>query len=111
MKVGKSGDLARSFAFQLTGSANSVSIIRLAYSLSGQFVDMGVGKGQKIGSIKGNKEELRAAGIRGRKEGRHAKKWYSKTMYAETATLGDLFAKHYGIESQTVILENLPEKI
>ena len=111
LKIGDSGDLMRSFAFMMRGSVTDIQSVLMSYSLQGQFTDMGVGKGQSISAIKGNKEDLRAAGIMGRSEGRHAKKWYSKTMYAETATLAELMQKHFGISGQNAILENLPEKI
>jgi len=111
LKIGDTHELEKSFNSSVFGSTDSVNKTQFSYLLRGQFVDMGVGKGQHIGAIKGNKEDLKAAGIHGRSEGRHAKKWYSKTMYAESAVLAELLQENFGIRSQNTILENLPEKI
>lgn len=110
-KIGDTHELSNSFKSFLIGSLNDLERIRFSYLLRGKFVDLGVGRGQKVSAIKGNREQLRAAGIKGRSEGRHAKKWYSKTMYAETITLADLMMQHYGISAQNQVLENIPEKI
>lgn len=48
---------------------------QLSFQEYGRFIDIGIGKGFKIESIKGN------AAIIGGKKSRKAKKWYSKTVY------------------------------
>lgn len=111
LKIGDTHELENSFKHSQIGSINSLERIRLSYLLYGKFVDLGIGNGQGVSSIKGNREALAAAGIKGKKVGRHAKKWYSKTMYAETIVLADLMMKNYGISAQNTVLENIPEKI
>lgn len=106
-RIGKSGDLSRSLTYKVIGALNSPEKVILSHLYYGKFVDMGVGKGQRVGDIKGNKEILTAAGIKGRRP----KKWYSKTIYAETNKLADFLQQNFSIKASAVIKENIPSQI
>ena len=73
----------------------------------GKFIDMGVGRGQKIGDVKGNQTIYKETGIKGRK----AKKWYSKVIFPEANTLAKLLAENYGIQISNSITESLDDSI
>ena len=105
--IGKSQELIRSIKSNVFGGEMAPEKIVLSYLMRGKFVDMGVGKGQKLGDIKGNREVLAAAGLKGRR----AKKWYSKTIYAETNKLADILKNNYGKQATNMIKENIPSQI
>lgn len=94
-KIGQSGDLAKSFSRQLITSANGdVAKIKFAFEYYGVMVDMGVGGGTKIGDVK---ENMTARRLEGKKNGnrRRAKKWKSKSLYADVLALGELMGSKY----------------
>jgi hypothetical protein len=84
-----------------------VDRVNLLYNYYGAFVDMGVGRGQRIGDVKETGKMLRIVGGKGRKP----KKWYSVTIAAECNTLADLMMKYYADKSKTVLFRELPTKI
>lgn len=99
-KIGKTGDLARSIKFK-----KGTDSIIFEFNYYGKFIDMGVGKGVKIGEMKELKSvHSRALGIR---SGRKAKKWYSRTMAGQIKKLNELMAAEYGRELAAFVKENI----
>ena len=92
--IGNTGNLAKSFLQHVfTQSSGDPEKIDFTFNYYGKFVDMGVGKGVKIGqSGKGS---------------RTAKPWYSKTFYSEVKRLGEILSQKYAYEAQTSILNNI----
>ncbi len=104
-KIGGTLDLARSLNYEVMESAGGdVQKVKFFYNYYGMFVDMGVGKGTKIGSVKDYTISRRLEGKHGGNQ-RHAKKWYSKTMYAEVLKLGALMQQQYGKKAVARIIE------
>jgi hypothetical protein len=107
-KISYSNSLHNSIRTDLIRAVNGqVERVQLLYNYYGAFVDMGVGRGQKIGDVKETGKMLRIVGGKGRKP----KKWYSVTITAECNTLADLMMKHYADKSKTVVMRELPTKI
>ena len=86
-KVGNSGALLQSFQYNVLASAQgNVLKITLLFEYYGRFVDMGVGKGVKIGDVKESATSRRLSGkMLGNR--RSPKKWYSKTFHTEVMKL------------------------
>ena len=106
-QIGSSFELKRSFkAFVQAESGGDKLKIKLVYAMHGKFVDMGVGRGRKLGSS--------GRDVTGRKTGsgrtRRAKKWYSKTIAAETFILGQIMQDKYSADAMAVFKE-LPGQI
>ena len=95
-KIGDTGTLIKSFKYNVLASAQgNVLKISLLFEYYGRFVDMGVGKGVKIGNVKESADSRRLSGkMLGNR--RRPKKWYSKTFHAEVMKLSEIFAKEYG---------------
>ncbi|MDD4554032.1 MAG: hypothetical protein PHP04_07525 [Bacteroidales bacterium] len=109
-KIGDTGTLLRSFKYNVLASAQgNVLKISLLFEYYGRFVDMGVGKGVKIGDVK---ESAASRKLSGKMLGnrRRPKKWYSKTFHAEVMKLSEIFAKEYGHRGVVAITENLSDK-
>jgi hypothetical protein len=105
-RVGGS-ELKNSFKYQVVSGADGEPVkVVFTYKMSGKFVDMGVGRGQKLGDVKGNKALLKAVGVHGRK----AKKWYSQTITAETKRLSELMGQYYG-SSMIAVANDLPGEL
>lgn len=109
LKIGKhsSGELFRSFQYKVIGSAGGdIQRIEFAFNYYGKFVDMGVGRGTRLGDqpMSGTKRRF-ADKFPG--AGRVPKKWYSKTFYAESQRLAEILQKEYGRRGQLVISENI----
>ena len=92
-KVGVTFALVKSRKFRVDGSADDVRRAVFSFLDYGKFTDMGVGRGQKLGDVKGNQVIYRETGVKGRK----AKKWYSKVIFPEANTLAKLLAENYGL--------------
>ncbi len=109
-KVGNSGALPKSFQYNVLASAQgNVLKITLLFEYYGRFVDMGVGKGVKIGDVKESSASRKLSGkMLGNR--RRPKKWYSKTFHAEVMKLSEIFAKEYGHRGVVAITENLSDK-
>jgi hypothetical protein len=109
-KIGDTGTLLKSFKYNVLASAQgNVLKITLLFEYYGRFVDMGVGKGVKIGDVKESATSRRLSGkMLGNR--RRPKKWYSKTFHAEVMKLGEIFAKDYGHRGVLVITENTSDK-
>ncbi len=106
-KIGYTGSLAQSIKYHIEYDENGPVKVVFEFNHYGQFVDMGVGKGQKYGDVKGNATLLNAIGVKGRK----AKKWYNKTVFPEANTLALLLKEQYGINAINMINESLPGTI
>ncbi|MBD3627588.1 hypothetical protein [Cyclobacterium sp.] len=75
LKVGKSGELDRSFKTRVLTVSQDLFESQIDFLLRGRFVDMGAGRGRKIESQAGNRALLEE------KSGRKPKKWYSRAYY------------------------------
>lgn len=109
-KIGDTGTLLKSFKYNVLASAHgNVLKITLLFEYYGRFVDMGVGKGVRIGDVK---ESAASRKLSGKMLGnrRRPKKWYSKTFHAEVMKLSEIFAKEYGHRGVVAITENLSDK-
>ncbi len=109
-KIGDTGTLLKSFKYDVLASAQgNVLKITLLFEYYGRFVDMGVGKGVKIGDVK---ESITSRKLDGKMLGnrRRPKKWYSKTFHAEVMKLSEIFAKEYGHRGVIAITENVSDK-
>ncbi|MDP1624111.1 MAG: hypothetical protein Q8M08_17445 [Bacteroidales bacterium] len=107
LRIGQTGGLETSFLKEIIGTpAGDVIAIRFAFLYYGKFVDMGVGRGTKIGGVAENRT---SRALEGKMLGnrRKPKKWYGKTFYAEVATLKEILAKEYGHKGALVIAENI----
>ena len=109
MKIGQnsSGDLHRSFKYKvIAGARGNVERIEFAFNYYGKFLDMGVGKGTKLGDrpvSRGSRvlADKMLGGVR------KPKKWYSRTFYGEAQRLFEILQKEYGRKAQVVISENI----
>jgi hypothetical protein len=106
-KIGRTGSLANSIKYHIVYDQEGPVKVVFEFKHYGQFVDMGVGKGQKLGDVKGNAQLLQAIGVKGRK----AKKWYSKTIFPEANTLANLLKEQYGITAINMVNEVLPSQL
>jgi hypothetical protein len=111
MKIGhhSSGELFRSFQYNVLASAGGdVQKIEFAFRFYGKFVDMGVGRGTKLGDQPMSYGMRRLSGkFLGMK--RVPKKWYSKTLYSETQRLVEILQEEYARRGQVIICENIKD--
>ena len=107
MKVGDSGELAKSFLYDVIATAQGDIVkIDFAFQYYGKFVDMGVGKGVKIDQVKENVTSRRLEGkMLGNR--RRPKKWYSKTFHSEVMKLSEILQEKYGHKGIVAITENI----
>lgn len=102
--IGITGKLKQSFVRHLIyGGNGELSSIKISFEMYGAFVDMGVGKGQKVESVKENRNQW--SKILGEQSKRAPKKWLSKTVYSESLKLMDLLSEHYQERSWIVFKE------
>ena len=109
LRIGQTGALESSFLKEVIGTPKGgVISIQFSFLYTGKFVDMGVGKGTKIGGVSENRT---SRALEGKMLGnrRRPKKWYGRTFYAEVATLKEILAKEYGHKGTLVICENLDD--
>lgn len=106
-KIGITGVLASSIKYRIEYDNDGPTKVVFEFSHYGQFVDMGVGKGQKLGDVKGNTTIAKAIGIKGRRP----KKWYSKTIYPQANQLSAMLREQYGINALDIVKDTLPNKI
>jgi hypothetical protein len=105
-KIGHSGSLSYSVLYDLKAmSTGEVTSTVHEFNYYGKFVDMGVGRGQKIEDVKTNGDLISVVG-----HGRRPKKWFSRTFYAEFHALGEILAKKYGEDYQRVVKESITGK-
>jgi oligoendopeptidase F len=111
LRVKNTEDLSNSLAKQVvSASGGDVQKVLFFYNYYGKMVDMGVGKGIKLGDVKENTLSRR---LEGRRNGnrRRAKKWYSVVFYSQTVRLGEIMQKTYGKKAIATVVENLPSFI
>jgi hypothetical protein len=109
LKIGQnsSGDLYRSFKFKvIAGAQGNVDRIDFAFLYYGKFLDMGVGKGTRLGDRPVSRGS-RVLADRMLGTDRKPKKWYSRTFYGESQRLIEILQKEYGRRAQLVISENI----
>ena len=82
--------------------------IDFSFNYYGKFVDMGVGKGTKLGDVSENKVSRR---LEGKNKGnlRRAKPWYASTMWAERKELTKILAEKYAHRASILIVENIDD--
>lgn len=103
--IGYSQSLYYSMSHKVIGSLSDETRLQHSFDASGRFVDMGVGRGQKIGDVKSNADLRGLLGI-----GRKPKKWYSKTYAAERAELRDIMMKKYAEQGMDLVTETISGK-
>lgn len=104
LKIGNTGQLMDSFVRDVVmGAQGDVVKVSFAFKYYGRFVDMGVGKGVKIGGVK---ESATSRHLQGKMLGnrRHPEKWYSKTLRHEQLRLTEILAEYYGQSAIDMIL-------
>jgi hypothetical protein len=109
LKIGNSRALMDSFIHEVISSfGGDLMKIEFAFKYYGKFVDMGVGKGVKIGSVK---ESATSRRLEGKMMGnrRRPKKWYSKTFSAEVMRLTEIMQREYLSKYVAVIMENISD--
>ncbi len=108
LNVGKTLELRKSLGnYHVQGNVDDVEKVVWEFLKYGRFRDMGVGKGQRLGDVKGNQTIYRETGVKGRVP----KKWYSKTIYGESNKLAQLLNQHYSKNITSEIKESLPDSI
>jgi hypothetical protein len=111
LKIGRhsSDDLFRSFQIKvIAGAGGNVDRIEFAFKYYGKFLDMGVGRGTRLGDRPASRGSKRVSEqFLGMK--REPKKWYSRTFYAESHRLFEILQKEYGRRSQILISENISD--
>ena len=102
-KIGVTGALKSSKKFFVTGSENDVQKASFTMLSRAKFSDMGVGKGQPLSDVKGNKQLYTAAGIKGRV----AKKFIYNTIYPQANTLLNLLAENFNKKLSNEITDSI----
>lgn len=106
-KIGVSGSLRYSLLYALkAASEGDISAIEIFFNYYGKFVDMGVGAGVKLESVKSNSDIYDKAST-----ARRPKKWLSKTLYAEINQLQMLLAEQYSEQIPNIIRESIQQTI
>lgn len=105
--IGDTGSLRYSLLYHLAALAGGgVESVKLEFNYYGKFLDMGVGRGQKIESVKSNREVYNLVG-----GGRRPKQWFSKTLWGEVAALTELLSVKYGDQGTRMIKESIQQPI
>jgi hypothetical protein len=106
-KIGQSGDLDDSFKEEVKGEEPN-EVVTFLFNYYGKFVDMGVGKGVKMGDVKELSMSRRLLG-RNSVTPRRAKKWYSKELSFQTYRLSKIMQEKYGRKAVGIIVEGLQQ--
>lgn len=94
--INSSGQLLKSFTSNIiTQSGGNVEKIIFAYEYYGKFVDMGVGRGIKIG----NPNSSRAP-----------KPWYNKVFYGQVKRMAEIMQEKYSNAAAVSIVESIEVK-
>ncbi len=111
LKVYDTGDLQGSFEFDVVmNPGNMLKEISFGFLFYGRFIDMGVGKGLGIESVKDNRSKWAAA--LGQQSRRKPKKWYSPVFMHEYNRLLELLIEHYQIDIlRTATTESKPMRL
>jgi hypothetical protein len=94
MNIGVTGELLRSLSYQVIQTPGDDSArIEISFAEWGRMVDMGAGRGHKIGGVEGARNAILN---KSRKlNGRPAKKFYSKTAYGMLGRLAYRIENNY----------------
>jgi hypothetical protein len=109
MKLLHTNQLWQSFVEQVVSQANGdLTKIEFAFRYYGRFLDMGVGRGTPIGSVRENRTSrfLEGKMIGNR---RVPKKWYSRALAAEVFRLKEITQEEYGFRGRLAIVENMDD--
>jgi len=94
--IKRTGKLLNSFThFVNTQSGGSPDKITFAFEYYGKFVDMGVGRGVKLGAVETSI--------------RTAKPWYSKTFWSQFEKLKDIMVEKYQVKSKITIITEMEQ--
>ncbi len=111
-EIGVTGTLAASFIKTIIYRSNGdPDRLQISFLMYGRFVDMGVGRGSRIGERHQQNLEKRA-GLRA--IARYPKKWYSKTVPRQVAVFNNILKDMYGVQmihSFESSIDNLQVKI
>jgi hypothetical protein len=109
LKITDTNTLLNSFMENVIAGANGDVIkIQFTFVQYGRFLDMGVGKGVKIGGVKQSTISRRMEGkMIGNR--RRPKKWYTKTLRHEVLRLTEIMAEYYGKSVIDMITENFAQ--
>lgn len=107
-KIGDSGDLNRSFGYQLHIKGIELIRIQFRFHYTGKFVDMGVGKGVKIGDVGELKISRR---LQGKSNGnrRRRKPWLNKPFEYNKSRLAEIIARLYSRNIGEFIVETIEQ--
>ncbi len=102
-KIGRSGQLVQSFRTQIFFGKDAELIeATFRFKFYGRFVDMGVGKGTKIGDVAENKI---TRSLQGRKAApRRAKKWYSSKLFYNVNRLQELMTEKFALAGKDLVI-------
>lgn len=105
----RTNHLWQSFIRQVVEQSNGdIAKINFAFKYYGKFVDMGVGRGTKIGDVRDNSSSRKIIGkMLGNR--RKPKKWYSKTLAHEVMRLTEIMGKSYADGTGAIIKEGLEQ--
>lgn len=95
-KIGKSGELERSFSKALQLRDGDVEAVMIAFNMYGRFRDMGVGRGLSAYERFTNRANQAAAKSYGAKVDyvhRGAKRWFNKPKMSQIYKLGEILAR------------------
>ena len=105
--IGYTLDLENSLKAEVIAeSGGNPRMVEFSMLMYGRFVDMGVGAGVPIEEVKLLTTDRRLEGA-GDGNRRRAKRWYSRTLYAERERLVEILARKYGRMAALTITENL----
>jgi hypothetical protein len=108
LNINDTGALRNSFEKAVAASSGGdLQKIELAYNFYGYFVDIGVGRGVKIGEGREKSQEAKLLGNRARSP----KPWLSKILKQEAWKLAEIMKEKYGDEGMRAVLSATPGKI
>ncbi|MFC6999600.1 hypothetical protein [Rufibacter roseus] len=114
LNIGNTQELMESFAGDVLAAANGdVQKIKLLYVWYGQMVDIGVGRGSKLGDQKDNATSRRIIG-KTRGNSRRPKRWYSKgrdSIGAQVNKLSYLLAEQASLQGSEQIAGSIQKQL
>jgi hypothetical protein len=113
LKIGRTGNLAKSFAQHVNTQANGdVDLVTFTFEYYGKYVDMGVGRGMTAGS----RNDLGESFYSKRNDlgqlhthSRVKKPWYSKVFFSELIKLREILAQKYAYKAQMAIITEVEQ--
>lgn len=103
--VASTGNLRKDIS---NGWSFSGGMARFSHGYYGAFVDMGVGRGTKLGDVA---FDSRFRGTGAESSGRRPKRWFSRNIYREINKLADLAKGIIGMDATAAIVDSLPKRI